>query len=157
MAEKVLKNTKEKNTQYIYSVGRRKTAVARIRLYNVFVSGKVQILGNEYKKGDVVVNGKPISEYFKFVGFAPEYNKILRLTDTSDKFVFSAKVAGGGLAGQLDAIVHGIARALDKLDTEKYHNILKVNNFLTRDPRERERRKVGNAGKARRKKSSPKR
>lgn len=141
---------------YIFAVGRRREAVARVRLYNPS-NGKAQILGAEYKKGDMVVNGKPIQEYFRFIGFGPRYNKILRDTDTSNKFIFSSKVAGGGLSGQLDAIVHGIARALDKLDKETYHKILRDQGYLTRDDRVKERRKVGNAGKARRKKSSPKR
>ncbi len=150
-------SAENKNTKnYIFAVGRRREAVARVRLYNPG-NGKVQINGVEYKKGDVVVNGKPIQEYFRFFALAPKYNKILRDTDTSDKFVFSAKVEGGGISGQIEALVHGIARVLDKLDKEAYHQILKDNSYLTRDPRTRERRKVGNAGKARRKKSSPKR
>ena len=66
-------------------------------------------------------------------------------------------VAGGGLSGQLDAAVLGMARALDKLDPEKFHPILRSKGYLTRDPRTRERRKVGMGGKARRKKQSPKR
>lgn len=146
---------KEKIANYIYSVGRRKSAVARIRLYNT--GAKVLVDGAEYKKGDVVVNGKPITEYFNYAPYAPRYNKILVDTDTAGKFIITAKVVGGGISAQIDAVVHGIARALDKLDTEKYHPILKERDYLTRDPRERERRKVGNAGKARRKKSSPKR
>lgn len=154
MAEK--KNNKEKKAAYTYSIGRRKEAVARVRVYAPG-NGKVEIFGNEYKKGEIVVNGKPVQEYFRFTSYAPEYNRILRDTDTSDKYVFSAKVTGGGLAGQIDAIVHGIARALDKIDKEKYHKILKEKGYLTRDPRERERRKVGTGGKARRKKQSPKR
>lgn len=143
----------EKIKTYTHALGRRKEAVARVRLYSV----KATINGAEYKKGDFLVNGKNVSEYFRFASFAPRYNKILRDTDTSDKFVISAKVLGGGKSGQVEAVVLGIARALDKVDREKYHKILRENDYLTRDPRTRERRKVGNAGKARRKKSSPKR
>ena len=146
---------KEKIANYIHSVGRRKSAVARVRLYNT--GAKLVVEGAEYKKGDLVVNGKIVTEYFKYAPYAPRYNKILVDTDTAGKFVITAKVVGGGVSSQIDAVVHGIARALDKLDTEKYHPILKEMDYLTRDPRERERRKVGNAGKARRKKSSPKR
>ncbi len=141
---------------YLYATGRRREAVARVRLYNP-TSGKVVINGAELKKGDVVVNGKPINEFFRFFASAPSYNKIFVDTDTAGKFIFSIKTVGGGQSGQLEASVMGIARALDKLDRDKFHTILRSNGYLTRDPRTRERRKVGNAGKARRKKSSPKR
>lgn len=140
---------------YVAAVGRRREAVARVRLYS---SGtKVQVNGAALQKGDIVVNGKPINEYFKFFSFGPTYNKLLIDTDTSGKYTFSVKVVGGGLFGQVDAVMLGMARALDKLDREKFHTILRQKGYLTRDPRTRERRKVGNAGKARRKKSSPKR
>ena len=141
---------------YISAVGRRREAVARVRLYTV-ASTKVTVNGEEAKKGDIIVNGKQVSDYFAFFAYASIYNKILIDTNTAGKYIFSVKVAGGGLSGQADALVLGIARALDKLDKEKFHKILRANNYLTRDPRTRERRKVGNAGKARRKKSSPKR
>lgn len=141
---------------YLYATGRRREAVARVRLYNP-TSGKVVINGAELTKGDVVVNGKPINEYFKFFASAPSYNKIFVDTGTSGKFIFSIKVAGGGQSGQLDAAVMGIARVLDKLDKEKFHSILRSSGYLTRDPRTRERRKVGMGGKSRRKKQSPKR
>jgi small subunit ribosomal protein S9 len=141
---------------YIIATGRRREAVARVRLYNP-TSGKVQIKGVELKKGDTVVNGKPVNEYFKFFTYAPLYNKLLIDTDTSGKYIFSISVAGGGLSGQLDAVVLGMARVLDKMDRDKFHKILRGGDYLTRDPRIRERRKVGMGGKARRKKQSPKR
>ena len=147
---------KKVNDKYTYAHGKRKEAVARVRLYKP-TGGKVKLFEKEFKKGDIVVNGKLIEEYFNFKPYAPRYNKLLRDVGVGDDFVISARVIGGGISGQLDAIVHGIARALDKLDTEKYHPILKPMGALTRDARTRERRKVGNAGKARRKKSSPKR
>lgn len=142
--------------QYLSSVGRRREAVARVRLYHA-AAGKLAVSGMELKKGDIIVNGKPIAEYFNFFAFAPRYNRFFVDTDTADQFIFTVKVDGGGLSGQLDAVVLGFARAIDKLDSEKYHTILRSKGYLTRDPRARERRKVGNAGKARRKKSSPKR
>jgi small subunit ribosomal protein S9 len=74
-----------------------------------------------------------------------------------EKYIITSKVAGGGNEAQLEALILGVARALDKFDTATYHGILREKGYLTRDPRTRERRKVGNAGKARRKKSSPKR
>lgn len=152
MAKTVQTNTK----QFIFSVGRRRSAVARVRLYNP-TSGKVMLGGVELKRGDTIINNKPINEYFKFFALAPLYNKFFVDTDAAGKYVFSAKVAGGGLAGQLDAVILGMARALDRLDREKYHSSLRSKNYLTRDPRVRERRKVGMGGKARRKKQSPKR
>lgn len=144
------------NKNYISAVGRRREAVARVRLYTTS-STKITVNGEEAKKGDIIVNGKPINEYFNFFAYAPTYNKILVATGVAGKYIISIKTAGGGLSGQVDAVVLGIARALDKLDKDKFHKILRDNEYLTRDPRTRERRKVGNAGKARRKKSSPKR
>ncbi len=154
MAQAITTKTKAAKN-YTQTVGRRREAVARVRLYNT-PTGKAEINGVEYKKGDFIVNGKPVTEYFKFQSFGPTYAKILNDTNSRDKFIISAKVAGGGLFGQMDAVVHGIARALDKIDSN-LHQTLKDNGYLTRDSRTRERRKVGNAGKARRKKSSPKR
>jgi small subunit ribosomal protein S9 len=142
--------------QFIFAVGRRREAVARVRLYNP-AGGKAQVSGMELKKGDVLVNGKPINEYFKFFAYGPSYNKLLIDTDTAGKHIFSIKVAGGGPSGQLDAVVLGMARALDLMDREKFHKILRNLGYLTRDARTRERRKVGMGGKARRKKQSPKR
>ncbi len=143
------------NKNFLFSVGRRRSAVARVRLYAS--GGKVQIDGKELKKGDIVINEKPINEYFRFFAFAPIYNKFLTDIDVSGKHIFTIKVAGGGLAGQLDAVILGMARALDKLDREKFHKVLRDKGYLTRDSRIRERRKVGMGGKARRKKQSPKR
>ena len=140
--------------QYIHAVGRRREAVARVRLYNV---NKAVINGVELKKGEVLINNKSIQEYFNFSAYTPVYNKFFSDTDSVNKYVFSIKTQGGGLAGQLDAAILGMARALDKLDREKYHKTLRDHGYLTRDPRTRERRKVGMGGKARRKKQSPKR
>lgn len=128
---------------YIFAVGRRKTANARVRLYS--------------KKGENKVNGKPIESYFPGELAKAEYLKPLRLTDTEEKFSFSAKIMGSGLSSQLDALIHGIARALSKADVDLYRPVLKSDGLLTRDPRQKERRKVGTGGKARRKKQSPKR
>lgn len=149
------KNNKQKN--YIAVVGRRREAVARVRLYNLGKGEEAEIFGAKYKAGDTIVNGKTIGEYFRFHGYIPVYKRIFDDTDTLGKFLISAKVEGGGITGQLDAFVHGVARALDKLDKEAYHAILREHGYLTRDPRTRERRKVGTGGKARRKKQSPKR
>lgn len=122
---------------YTYAVGRRKSASARVRLFK--------------GSGENMINGKKIIE--KLVELA----KPFKLTDTEGKFYFTAKVAGGGKEGQIEAIIHGIARALVKLNPEKFRVILKKNNLLTRDSKVRLRRMVGTGGKARRKKQSPKR
>lgn len=151
-----VKDKKITTKAYVLGIGRRREAVARVRIYNPS-SGKVEVFGEERKRGDIVVNKKPVSEYFNFASFAPRYKRIIEATDINGKYIISARIVGGGLSGQVEALVHGIARALDKIDTEKFHKTLSDNGFLTRDPRTRERRKVGNAGKARRKKSSPKR
>lgn len=133
---------KSKNESCVYAIGRRKRSTARIRLY----SGK----------GQTLVNDKPIAEYFKSI---PElyYQKPFRLTQTEGKYYVTAKVEGGGLAGQVGAFVHGVSRALVKAVPEKYKTVLKPAGFLTRDPREKERRKFGLAQKARARKQSPKR
>lgn len=138
---------------YVFAVGRRKEAVARVRLYQ---KDNVAWNGIVVNRGDIVVNKKKAEEYFR--NFERKiYKEPLRITNTENKFAVTVKVEGGGSMGQLDATVLGIARALDKLDKEKFRLILKNKGFLTRDSRVRERRKVGMGGKARRKKQSPKR
>ena len=80
----------------------------------------------------------------------------LKLTQNEGRFAISILTEGGGKNGQLEAIVHGLARAL-LLSDQGYKVVLKKAGLLTRDPRKRERRKVGTGGKARRAKQSPKR
>ncbi len=123
-------------------VGRRKEAVARVRI----------ALG----KGQIVVNGKPITEYFSGVLFQKKYQRPLEVTKTEGKYTISAKVVGGGRISQVDAVVHGISRAIAKIDPD-LRTLLKKEGLLTRDARVKERRKYGNAQKARAKKQSPKR
>lgn len=155
MAKELVKVKSKSVKPYISSVGRRREAVARVRLFTG--SAKVELDGVEVKKGETLVNGKLIGEYFRFKAHAPVYNKFLLECGVSDKYTVTAKVAGGGIESQLDALILGVARALDKFDHDSFHTMLREKGYLTRDPRTRERRKVGNAGKARRKKSSPKR
>jgi small subunit ribosomal protein S9 len=100
----------------------------------------------------MVVNGKPISEYFKGDVFKKTYNAPFLATDSLGQFTGSVKVAGSGLMGQVDALVHGIARALIKVNPEGYKQVLRDKGFLTRDPRMKETRKPGQGGKARSKK-----
>ena len=85
------------------------------------------------------------------------YLEPFRTTNTMGRFATSIKVVGGGLSGQLGAVIHGISRALEKVDKEKFRPILKKRGFMKRDPRAKERRKAGRAGKARARKQSPKR
>lgn len=145
----------KKNTDYISTVGRRKSAVARVRLYPAM--RKVVIKEVELSKGDVSVNGVLLKDYFVFKSYSPKFNKFLKEMGAEGKFILTVRVSGGGESGQMDAMIHGVARALDKHDKDTYHELLKKGDYLTRDPRVRERRKVGMGGKARRKRQSPKR
>ena len=115
--------------QYYYGTGRRKTAVARVRL----------LPGS----GQIVVNGKSSEEYFG----GRELHQLairlpLRLTATLDRFDVSVRVVGGGVSGQAGAIRHGVARALLRFD-EELRPTLKAAKLLTRDARAKERKKVG--------------
>ena len=143
---KTKKTTKKRN--YTYAVGRRKTATARIRLFKSKTVPET--------KSQLIVNGKPVEEYFAGEENKSEYRKPFLLTNTLTKLSVSAKVQGSGKPSQLKAVIHGISRALIKED-EKHRPILKKEGLLTRDPRAKESRKVGTGGKARRKKQSPKR
>lgn len=111
-----------------YGTGRRKSAVARVRL-----------LPGE---GNIIVNGKPLEEYFGLRTLELIIKQPLVVTDTVNKFDVIAKINGGGTAGQAGAVRHGIARALLQADRE-YRPALKKAGLLTRDPREKERRKYG--------------
>lgn len=133
---------KEKYSDITTTVGRRKEAVARVRLSSGL--------------GQITVNGKPITEYFAGAIFQKRYLKPFEITGTTDKFTTSALVSGGGVISQLDAVVHGISRAIQKAQPE-LRTILKKEGLLKRDARVRERRKYGLAQKARAKKQSPKR
>lgn len=129
--------------KYSYAVGRRRSASARVRLYK----------GAEQN----IVNGKPIGKYFPGVIMKDLWEKPFLLTETLGKYYVTVKVVGGGKMGQLNAVVHGIARAFNELNRDKYRLILKSEGLLTRDSRKRQRRMVGTGGKARRQKQSPKR
>lgn len=128
---------------YFHAVGRRKEAVSRVRLFP--------------GQGQITVNGKPIAEYFKGQISQKEYQKPFEITKTLGKFTGTVKVEGGGVASQLDATVHGIAKALLLMEAGGFRGVLKSAGFLTRDARVKERRKYGLAHKARAKKQSPKR
>lgn len=114
---------------YIPAIGRRKTAVARVR---VFPNGK----------GDIIVNGRDSNAYFGREALIGVIRQPLRLLDMGANFNITVKVVGGGVSGQAGAIRHGIARALVKID-EATRPPLRQAGFLTRDPRVKERKKYG--------------
>ena len=109
--------------------GRRKTAVARVRL-----------LPGE---GEIVVNGRTINEHFGNAINETDVRMPFRVTGTEGRFNVMVKVEGGGVSGQAGAIRHGIARALLDLDPEAHRLPLRQAGFLTRDPRMKERKKFG--------------
>lgn len=148
-------NNDKKVYKYKYAVGKRKEAVARLRLYeNLKESPEVE--GVKLSKGDVFVNGKKIAEYFSSKVSKAIYEEPLKITNNLEKYSFTVKVVGGGQKSQLEAYVHALSKVLSSMDDKSRH-ILKKKGFLTRDARVRERRKVGMGGKARRVKQSPKR
>lgn len=151
------KAAKTAKKDFVFAVGRRKDAVARVRLYPL--SGKNEIAWNDLtaKKGDVLVNGKQAGDYFKGEAAKAMYTEPYRATNTIGSFITTVQIQGGGFGGQLGAFIHGVSRALSIFDPEKFRPILKKKGFLTRDSRTRQRRKVGMGGKSRRKKQSPKR
>jgi small subunit ribosomal protein S9 len=113
------------------AVGRRKKSTARVRL-----------LPGE---GKVIVNDKPLLDYFKRETLKMIIEQPLQVTDALGKFDIFANVNGGGLSGQAGAMRLGISRALLKVNDE-YRKKLKVSGFLTRDPRMKERKKYGQKG-----------
>ena len=114
--------------KYYYGTGRRKNAIARVRL----------VEGN----GKITVNGKDLDEYFGLETLKVIVKQPLAATNTTAKFDVISTVKGGGYTGQAGAVRHGIARALNEADQE-YRPILKSSGFLTRDPRMKERKKYG--------------
>jgi len=113
---------------YFRGTGRRKTAVAQVRL----MTGK----------GAIVINGKPLEEVFGMERLQSTILEPLRVTDTSNKFSAVVKVTGGGIVAQAGAISHGISRALVKMD-ESLKPQLRSYGLLTRDSRVKERKKYG--------------
>ncbi|WP_129630856.1 30S ribosomal protein S9 [Candidatus Oscillochloris fontis] len=115
--------------RYYQGTGRRKTSVARVRLFP----------GN----GEFVVNGRTPEDYFGARDVLQrDIRSPLSLTNNLSSFNVLVKVCGGGVASQAGAVRHGVARALLDMDTE-LRAVLKKAGFLTRDPRMKERKKVG--------------
>ncbi len=125
-AAQQVQQTKER---YFHGVGRRKTSVARVRLYP--------------GSGRIIINNRPVEQYF---GGRELYRVMitepLRLTNLLDRFEVRARVVGGGLSGQAGAVRHGIARALVRFN-EELKPVLRRAGLLTRDPRVKERKKPG--------------
>lgn len=117
----------DKNTKYTEAVGRRKTSVARVRI-------------SPASKTTVSVNDKDIKDYFSTSEM--ELISKMPLTKVDEKFKITAKLVGGGIHSQSEALRHGISRAIVKFNSD-LRKTLKIEGFLKRDPRMKERRKFG--------------
>ena len=113
---------------YFYGTGRRKSSVARVRVYN--------------GTGKITINGRDIDDYFGLETLKLIVRQPVVLTETDGKFDIVCNVTGGGVTGQAGAIRHGLSRALLQYD-ENLRPTLKKAGFLTRDPRMKERKKYG--------------
>lgn len=156
MENKKIDKLDKNQKSYIASVGRKKEAVARVRLYKDF---KSQVYWGDKKinKGDIFVNGVLADDYFTDVAMRKMFFEPISIVGANDKYALTIKVTGGGIKGQLGACVHGISRALILINEDEYKPMLRKKGLLTRDYRTRQRRMVGTGGKARRMKQSPKR
>ena len=124
-----------KKSDVVLATGRRKCAVARVRL----TPGS----------GNVVVNGKAMAEYFTSESLCGFVNQVFAVSETVGKFDIAANCDGGGMAGQAGALRHGITRALINYD-EELRAVLKKAGMVTRDARVKERKKSGQPGARRR-------
>jgi len=113
---------------YYYGTGKRKRAIAKVRLYT--------------RPGNVVVNGKPLEEAFPWDSWQDIVTRPLQVTETLGKYSVQAQVYGGGITGQAAAVRHGISRALAVLD-ENLKPVLRKHGLLTRDARIKESKKYG--------------
>ena len=116
---------------YFYGTGRRKSSVARVKIYQ--------------GTGKITINERDIDDYFGLETLKVIVRQPLVLTENADKFDVVCRVSGGGVTGQAGAIRHGIARALLQADAELRPELKKA-GFLTRDPRMKERKKYGLKG-----------
>ena len=119
----------ESKKKYNYGTGRRKSSVARVRVY-------------ENGTGAITINGRDIDEYFGLDTLKLVVRQPLVATDMVGKVDIVVTVTGGGVSGQAGAIRHGLSRALVTMNAE-YHSTLKAAGFMTRDPRMKERKKYG--------------
>lgn len=116
-------------TIFIHAVGRRKTAIASVRMQKA-------------EKGSVMVNGKSVKDYFKTDERAKIAEEALATAESAENYAVSAHVSGGGIAAQADAVRHAISRAITKAEPNT-RKVLKAAKFLKRDPRAKERKKPG--------------
>jgi small subunit ribosomal protein S9 len=116
--------------KYFYAVGKRKTAIAQVRIYPTDTPV------------DTLVNGKALTAYFSVLRFSETVKSALTCVGLADKFNVTVKVVGGGINAQAEAIRLGISRSLIKFD-ENLRKVLKAQGFLTRDARIVERKKPG--------------
>ena len=119
----------ESKKKYFYGTGRRKSSVARVRVY-------------ENGTGSIIINGRDINDYFGLETLKLVVRQPLVTTELVDKVDVVVSVCGGGVSGQAGAIRHGISRALLTVNPE-YRAALKAAGFMTRDPRMKERKKYG--------------
>ncbi|MBO2527638.1 MAG: 30S ribosomal protein S9 [Clostridiales bacterium] len=119
----------ESKRQYQYGTGRRKSSIARVRVY-------------ENGTGSIIINGRDIDDYFGLDTLKLIVRQPLVATELVGKIDIICTVKGGGVTGQAGAIRHGISRALLGLNAE-YRGTLKAAGYLTRDPRMKERKKYG--------------
>jgi small subunit ribosomal protein S9 len=131
-----------KKINYTYASGKRKSASCRVRLFK--------------GKGQSTINSLPLEKVLLREVDKIILSKPFGLTETTDKYYFSARIIGGGKTSQLDALILALTKALVKINP-KFRMVLKKAGLLTRDARERQRRMVGTGGKSRRAKQSPKR
>lgn len=117
------------STTYITAVGRRKTAIASVRM-------------SKAAKSSVMVNGKSAKEYFKTDLRTKVAEEALAIAESAENYAVVAHVEGGGIAGQADALRHAISRALTKAEP-KTRTVLKAAGLMKRDPRAKERKKPG--------------
>lgn len=127
--EKVEKRTDEK---FFYAVGRRKTSVSQVRLFQ----------DDKATDTDLIINGKKFKDYFPTIALQNNFLAPLKASGTYGKFRMTVLVRGGGVTGQVEATRLGVARALVKFD-EQLKKSLKGLGFMTRDAREVERKKAG--------------
>ncbi len=116
-------------TNFINAVGRRKTAIATVRM-------------TAAPKSSIIVNGKTVKEYFKTDLRAKVAEEALDIADSAENYAITAHVVGGGVAAQADALRHAISRALTEAEP-KTRTVLKAAGLMRRDPRAKERKKPG--------------
>lgn len=120
------------NKKFYLTTGRRKSAVARVKMV-------------PSAKATILVNGKDFTNYFPTIDQQMQIKKAFEITDTTGKFRVTARVNGGGVSGQAGAVSLGIARALVEMNPE-LRSPLRKSDLLTRDPRAKERKKYGRKG-----------